>query len=143
MYEKKRFYCVKQDLKNFFKHLFSVPVLEVTAVAGYKARLPCDIDTRDKNELVVMILWYREEMSKHPIYTIDGRRNGIHNGAKNFSDPGIFGGRAIMTIDTKPAELIIDPLMTTDAGLYRCRVDFRNSPTKNQKINLTVIGKYY
>lgn len=61
--------------------------------------------------------------------------------AKLWSSVNAFGKRAYFRTATKPAQLMVDELLLEDEGLYRCRVDFRNSPTRNSKINLTVIGK--
>lgn len=120
---------------------FSVPVLEVSAVAGFKAQLPCNIDPPTKDETVIMVFWYKDEKDGVPIYSMDIRGRQILH-AKLWSDPYVFGERAVMKTNIKPAELEIYPLESTDGGVYRCRVDFKNSPTKNQKINLIVIGKY-
>ena len=116
--------------------------LDLVAVAGYKAGLPCDIDPPTKDEVVTMVLWYREEISKQPIYSVDARGRNVLQ-ARLWSDPKSFGDRATMRTGVKPAELEIDPVMPVDHGIYRCRVDFRDSPTKNYKINLTIIGKNY
>ena len=39
------------------------------------------------------------------------------------------------------SSLGIDPLRPEDGGVYRCRVDFREAPTKNTKIDLQLISK--
>ncbi|XP_014475173.1 PREDICTED: hemicentin-2-like [Dinoponera quadriceps] len=115
-----------------------LPILDVSAVAGFKAQIPCDIDPPSKDETVTMVFWYKDEKDGEPIYSMDARGRQITQ-AKLWSDPYVFGERAVMRTNVKPTELEIDPLESTDGGVYRCRVDFKNSPTKNQRINLVVI----
>ena len=40
------------------------------------------------------------------------------------------------------SSLTIDALIPEDTGFYRCRVDFKEAPTKNTKIHLKLIGMY-
>ncbi|XP_076638457.1 neural cell adhesion molecule 2 [Colletes latitarsis] len=115
-----------------------IPVLDVSAVAGFKAQIPCDIDPPTRTEVVSMVFWYKGERNGEPIYSVDARGKSIGQ-AKLWSNTSVFGERATMRINVKPAKLEIDPLKATDAGVYRCRVDYKNSPTRNQKANLTVI----
>lgn len=61
--------------------------------------------------------------------------------AKLWSSPAAFGSRAFFRTASHPAQLLVDDIKLSDEGMYRCRVDFRNSPTRNLKINFTVIGK--
>lgn len=61
--------------------------------------------------------------------------------AKLWSSPTVFGPRAFFSTANHPSQLKIDNIKLSDEGMYRCRVDFRNSPTRNLKVNLTVIGK--
>lgn len=61
--------------------------------------------------------------------------------ALHWSDPEIFGPRAYFVTVSKPAALTLDGVQLDDEGIYRCRVDFKTTPTRNFAINLTVIGK--
>lgn len=65
----------------------------------------------------------------------------MYSQANSWSSPHHFDSRAFFRTSSTPAELVIDKLRENDEGVYRCRVDFRNSPTRNQKVNLTIIGK--
>ncbi|CAB0044186.1 unnamed protein product [Trichogramma brassicae] len=86
-----------------------------------------------------MVFWYNSDNEGSPIYSADARSRPLSQ-AKQWSNPKAFGDRASMTITPgKKAELFIDQLAPEDAGIYRCRLDYRNSPTVNQRVNLTVI----
>nr|XP_022903608.1 nephrin [Onthophagus taurus] len=109
----------------------------VDAVWNKGAALPCDIEPHIREDRVYMVLWYRDNVAK-PIYRFDVRGRPVGDAIK-WSDPTMFGPRAYFVTDQRPATLNIDHVQLHDEGVYKCRVDFRTSPTRNFAINLTVI----
>ncbi|XP_044745914.1 nephrin isoform X2 [Coccinella septempunctata] len=114
-----------------------IPMDSVQGVLGQKIGLPCDLTPRDRDDGVSMVLWFKEIISE-PLYSYDLRGRQANN-AKLWSSPNAFGPRAFFQATTTPAFLFIDHIEISDEGIYRCRVDFKNSPTRNSRVNFTVI----
>ncbi|KAH8305876.1 hypothetical protein KR018_000382, partial [Drosophila ironensis] len=114
------------------------PLSEVLTAVGSEVALPCDLlpgtMIADKVQLVI---WYRQGNTK-PIYTFDARGRPLHQ-AIPWADESVFNKKAHFHYDTNPPALRIKNIQTSDAGLYKCRVDFHKSPTRNWRINVTVL----
>ncbi|CAB3246037.1 unnamed protein product [Arctia plantaginis] len=117
--------------------IVAVSTVEVDAVLGRTASLPCDVTPDTNEDRVYMVLWFRKSGGK-PIYSFDVRGRSF-NKALQWSDPGAFGPRAYFATVARPAALTLSSVQLDDEGVYRCRVDFKNSPTRNFQIKLTVI----
>uniref|UniRef100_T1GPT9 Ig-like domain-containing protein n=1 Tax=Megaselia scalaris TaxID=36166 RepID=T1GPT9_MEGSC len=118
-----------------------VPIISVEGVLKRQASLPCDITPLEHEDVVAMVLWFKENDGE-PLYSFDARGRQF-NHAKLWSSPTVFGARAFYTTAIHPSLLKIDDVTLEDEGVYRCRVDFKNSPTRNVKVNFTVIGKLF
>ncbi|XP_063921437.1 contactin-1 [Zophobas morio] len=114
-----------------------VPMVEVHGVLGKNKGLPCDITPKDRDDAVAMVLWFKETIAE-PLYSFDVRGRQFSQ-AKYWSSPNVFSERAYFRPTTSPATLEIASIQLLDEGIYRCRVDFKNSPTRNSKVNFTVI----
>lgn len=74
-------------------------------------------------------------------YRFDARGKPLQQ-AVHWAEEDVLSTRSHFYYDTQPPALRIKQIKRDDAGLYRCRVDFQKSPTRNWRINLTVLGMY-
>ncbi|XP_075982640.1 neural cell adhesion molecule 2-like isoform X1 [Anticarsia gemmatalis] len=114
-----------------------IPTAHAQGVLGKKAALPCDIQPLAAEDHVSMVLWFKETDGE-PLYSYDVRGR-LASQPKLWSSASGFGTRAYFRSAATPAVLFVDSVVSTDAGVYRCRVDFKNSPTRNLRVNFTVI----
>lgn len=114
------------------------PLLAVQTAVNLDVNLPCDI-TPDTSSIdkVQLIIWYKQGVDK-PIYTFDARGRSLQQ-AIPWADEDVLKNKAQFLYETNPPALKIKKVQITDAGLYKCRVDFHKSPTRNWRVNVTVI----
>ncbi|XP_037916377.1 nephrin isoform X1 [Hermetia illucens] len=115
------------------------PFMISEAVQGTVGRLPCNVTPPVPEDKVALVIWYKEGHSK-PIYSVDTRNSNFAKGTHWVEEN--FGGRASFQAGGSPetpAVLTIKSTKSADSGVYRCRVDFQKSPTRNSKVQLKVI----
>ncbi|XP_054263160.1 neural cell adhesion molecule 2-like [Macrosteles quadrilineatus] len=114
-----------------------VSIMEAEAVMEGVAKLPCDLSIPEPSDVVTLVIWYKGG-TRTPIYSLDIRDRQLSDGS-HWSEKRILGGRAYYTTEPPYSFLILESIKESDAGVYRCRVDFKVSPTRNSLVNLTVI----
>lgn len=75
-------------------------------------------------------------------FSFDARNTDFEKGS-HWLDEKSLGSRAYFQADTNPASLIINEAQDSDSGIYRCRVDFHKSPTRNSPVQLKIIRKFF
>ena len=135
---------------------------EYTGVAGNPLLLPCNTSNGASwTSQVTMVLFYKGVNGK-PLFTMD-RRNDQRNLSLPISSSGAHHNysrlRAKPIVSPNRANLIssnsfyydqalstpvyfIESLRESDEGEYRCRIDYKQSRTRNYVIKLNVIGKF-
>ncbi|KAF0767143.1 nephrin-like, partial [Aphis craccivora] len=126
----------------------------VEAVAGMVAYLPCNMTPPTPNDRVTLVIWFKQGQT-NPIYSYDVRSSPVKTVAPNpktsigplqksvvtmgphRSDDKTLDGRAYFRVTSQPAALIVQDIGDKDAAVYKCRVDFKKSPTRNSNVNLT------
>ncbi|XP_076325589.1 neural cell adhesion molecule 2-like isoform X2 [Tachypleus tridentatus] len=109
---------------------------QVVGISGMKAAVPCNITPPDTNDEVSLVLWYRGDTS-NPLYSYDARRG--HTSPGHHSPTDSLSDRALFSVISRPAILILDPVIEGDSGTYNCRVDFRVARTRYSKAELSII----
>ena len=74
------------------------------------------------------------------VFRFDARNDPENASIWSEDSPRGFGPRA--HFNPRDISLRIDNIQANEAGLYRCRLDFKRSQTRNVLVNLTVIGKF-
>ncbi|CAG2114856.1 unnamed protein product, partial [Medioppia subpectinata] len=108
-----------------------------------KAAIECVTDGWDEND-VQLVLWYREDSEygadgSVPFYRLDARHRQLFK-AKHVLQNQSLEHRFVFDVTLTPPALVIHPVLVSDEGWYRCRVDYKTSRTQSYSAYLEVIG---
>ncbi|KAL4707861.1 hypothetical protein ACJJTC_015385 [Scirpophaga incertulas] len=106
-------------------------VTKVSAVVGGEVELPCDSRPPQRNDSLLLVVWYRDD---NPVYSFDTR---VPEPNAHWTDDA-FSERAHW-LGSPTSALRLQDVQSRDRATYRCRVDFQVSPTRNYRVALDVI----
>ncbi|XP_037081002.1 uncharacterized protein LOC119101687 [Pollicipes pollicipes] len=112
-------------------------VTPVTAVTGGVAELPCHVEPDASRDVMRLMLWYKDSTGA-PFYSYDTRGRKSTRGT-HWANEDSLGQRSEFDPRPQAPLLRIKHVEEGDQGVYRCRADFRTSPTFNARVNLTVV----
>nr|XP_022903613.1 nephrin isoform X2 [Onthophagus taurus] len=116
----------------------NIPMKVIWGVPAKDVELPCDVTPPLPSDSVTMVFWYKDEGTM-AMYSLDARGIPLEK-ASHLAASQDVGARSYFIADhPSRARLKIQNVTLEDEGVFRCRVDFLNSPTRNFKVNLTLV----
>ncbi|KAF2364547.1 CD80-like immunoglobulin C2-set, partial [Trinorchestia longiramus] len=111
------------------------PLTERWAVIGGRVLMPCDVTPHPIDDAPLLMLISRGEI---PIYSVDARKGGRLDSGVHWSSPEHLASRARFQMIGGGA-LEVNPVQAADQSDYHCRVEFRDSPTRNSRVRLQIV----
>jgi len=117
---------------------------EVLGNIGSSVSLPCNT-TSSSTKPVILVMWFKGN-NEDPFYSLDMRKmdkkseeKGKHWAHQRWRNKATFKYIEDSSISGHLSRLILSPLSLSDEGLYRCRVDYKQAPTKIETIKLSIL----
>jgi len=117
-------------------------------VARGSVDLPCNTSAANQDNYPMLVMWFKDN-NLNPFYSYDARKlssaGGSHwsdsslSGRVSFILDGLKKDDKLQIRNNSLSKLTIHNLREEDGGVYRCRVDYKQAPTINHEVNLSVI----
>ncbi|XP_021935853.1 hemicentin-2-like isoform X4 [Zootermopsis nevadensis] len=85
-----------------------------------------------------MVLWFKDSTGI-PLYSLDARGGNLESANHSFISNDLGARTYFQTSGVYPARLQVNNVGVQDEGVFRCRVDFVDSPTRNFRVNLSIV----
>ncbi|XP_058811961.1 uncharacterized protein LOC131676713 isoform X3 [Topomyia yanbarensis] len=133
-------FCTRSGCDDTEQFQKNIPARVVWAAVDHDAELPCDITAPGPQDGVKLVLWFKDSTGI-PLYSLDSRSGVPISAAQHSTIASDLGQRLFFSVGSAPkdARLQIRNIKQSDGGVYRCRVDYFNSPTRNYRVNLTLV----